>query len=64
MTDLSPPLIFDRDSAERGVVELVTVDTVDGVGAVRVWQLTCDRAITLGLGLAIRGWRAKMAGRT
>lgn len=63
MTNLSPPLIYDRDSTASDRVDLVVVETVDDARVQRVWELQPDKAISLGLGLAVRGWRAKMAGR-
>lgn len=63
MTDPAPLMLYDRDSATPERVEVVAVIDAE-TREVRVWELTADRAISLGLGLATRGWRAKTAGRT
>lgn len=57
-----PPLIYSRDSATDEVIELRVVEYVGDQKIEREWKLHPDKAITLGLCLAERGWRMKLAG--
>lgn len=55
------PLIYARDSAESETVELRVVEYQDDQRIEREWRLRPDKAISLGLELAQRGWRLKGA---
>ena len=57
-----PPLIYARDSAVSETVELRIVEYEGDVKTEREWTLHPDKAISLGLQLAERGWRLKLAG--
>lgn len=59
--NLFPALIYARDSAESETIELRVVEYEGDRKIEREWRLHPDKAITLGLELAQRGWRLKGA---
>lgn len=53
------PMLYDRDSATTDRVDLVVVEMHGDERIVRQYALHPDQAVTLGLSLAARGWRAR-----
>lgn len=55
------PLIYDRDCADEEAVELRVVEYEGDRKVERTYTFPPDKAVTLGLSLAARGWRLKGA---